>query len=52
VEDLEDIVRRYDIRKIIVSFKQNGEQKANEITSSCLGRGLEVEVRQMKVVIS
>jgi len=52
VEDLEDIIRKHEIRKIIVSFKQNGEEKAKEITSSCLGSGLDVDVRQMKVIIS
>jgi UDP-GlcNAc:undecaprenyl-phosphate GlcNAc-1-phosphate transferase len=52
IEEVERLIRRHDIRKIIVSFKQNGEERAKEIRSLCLGRGLEVDVRQMKVVIS
>jgi len=52
IEELERLIRKHDIRKIIVSFKQNGEERAKEIRSLCLGRGLEVDVRQMKVVIS
>jgi len=51
-EDLEDIVRRHDIKKIIVSFKQNGDERAKEIRSACLGKGLEVDVRRMKVIIN
>ena len=51
-KDLEDIVRKHGIKKIIVSFKQNGDERAEEISSACLGKGLEVEVRRMKVLIS
>jgi UDP-GlcNAc:undecaprenyl-phosphate GlcNAc-1-phosphate transferase len=52
MEELTDVIRKHDIKKIIVSFKQNSEERAKEIKSLCLGRGLEVDVRQMKVVIS
>jgi FlaA1/EpsC-like NDP-sugar epimerase len=51
-EDLEHIVRKHDIKKIIVSFKEKGEEKVKEIRSSCVKTGMEVDVRQMKVVIS
>ena len=52
IDELEDLIRKHDVKKIIVSFKQNGEERAKEIKTLCLGRGLEVDVRQMKVVIS
>jgi UDP-GlcNAc:undecaprenyl-phosphate GlcNAc-1-phosphate transferase len=52
MEDLEDIIRKHDIQKIIVSFKQNGEERARNIRASCLRKGIEVDVRQMRVVIS
>jgi UDP-GlcNAc:undecaprenyl-phosphate GlcNAc-1-phosphate transferase len=51
VEDLEDIIRRYDIRKIVVSFKEKSEEKTKEIKSSCLSKGIEVDVRLMKITI-
>jgi UDP-GlcNAc:undecaprenyl-phosphate GlcNAc-1-phosphate transferase len=52
VEDLEGLIRKHDIRKIIVSFKLNGEERAKEIRSLCLGRGIEVDVKQMKIIIN
>lgn len=51
-EDLEEIIRKHEIKKIIVSFKAQSEEKAKEIRSACLSRGIEVDVRQMKVIIS
>ena len=51
-DDLEKIILNYEIKKIIVSFKQKGEEKVKEIRTSCLKKGMEVDVRQMKVVIS
>jgi UDP-GlcNAc:undecaprenyl-phosphate/decaprenyl-phosphate GlcNAc-1-phosphate transferase len=51
-EDLEEIIRKHDIKKVLVSFKQNSEEKVKEIRASCLKKGMEVDVRRMKVVIS
>jgi UDP-GlcNAc:undecaprenyl-phosphate GlcNAc-1-phosphate transferase len=51
-EDLEEIIRKHDIKKVIVSFKERGEEKVREIRTSCLKKGMEVDVKQMKVVIS
>jgi UDP-GlcNAc:undecaprenyl-phosphate/decaprenyl-phosphate GlcNAc-1-phosphate transferase len=51
-EDLEEIIRKHDIKKVIVSFKEKGEEKVREIRASCLKKGMEVDVKQMKVVIS
>ena len=50
--NLEEIVRKHGIKKIVVSFKESGDERAKEIRSLCVGRGLEVDVGQMKVVIS
>jgi UDP-GlcNAc:undecaprenyl-phosphate/decaprenyl-phosphate GlcNAc-1-phosphate transferase len=51
-EDLEEVIRKHEIKKIIVSFKEHGDERAREIRASCLKRGMEVDVRQMKVMIS
>jgi UDP-GlcNAc:undecaprenyl-phosphate/decaprenyl-phosphate GlcNAc-1-phosphate transferase len=51
-EDIGEIIRKHDIKKIIVSFKQYGEKRAKEIRASCLKKGMEVDVKQLKVVIS
>jgi len=50
--DMEEIIRKHGINKIIVSFKQKGEERVKEIRASCLKKGMEVDVRQMKVMIS
>ena len=52
VGELEELVRKHDIKKIIVSFKENGEEKAKEIRSLCLGKGIEVDVRLMKITLA
>jgi UDP-GlcNAc:undecaprenyl-phosphate GlcNAc-1-phosphate transferase len=51
-EDVEKIIQKHDIKKIIVSFKENGEERARDIRALCLRNGMEVDVRQMRVVIS
>ncbi|MBW1999300.1 MAG: glycosyl transferase, partial [Deltaproteobacteria bacterium] len=51
-EDLGDIIKRHDIRRIIVSFKQNGIEKKRQIGALCQQMGAEVEVNQMKLIIS
>jgi UDP-GlcNAc:undecaprenyl-phosphate GlcNAc-1-phosphate transferase len=51
-EDVEEIIRKHDVKKIIVSFKENGEERARDIRALCLRKGMEVDVRQMRVVIS
>ncbi|MCX5879464.1 MAG: hypothetical protein NTY44_10185, partial [Deltaproteobacteria bacterium] len=50
--DLEDIIRRHDIRKVIISFRQKGEEKANEIRVLCRNLGAEIDVKQMRLTIS
>ncbi|MBW2066432.1 MAG: hypothetical protein JRJ03_16100 [Deltaproteobacteria bacterium] len=51
-EDLGDIIRKHDIRRIIVSFKQNGTEKKRQLGALCEEMGAEVEVKQMKLIIS
>jgi UDP-GlcNAc:undecaprenyl-phosphate/decaprenyl-phosphate GlcNAc-1-phosphate transferase len=49
---LEAIIRRHSIRKIIVSFKAKGEEKAKDIEALCANLGEKVEVKQMRILIS
>ncbi len=50
--ELEDIFRGYDIKKVIISFRQEGEEKANEIRLLCRNLGAEIDVKQMRLTIS
>ena len=50
--DLEGIIKRHNISKIIVSFKKQGVEKKKEIRRLCSGMSAEVEVVQMKLIIS
>jgi FlaA1/EpsC-like NDP-sugar epimerase len=52
VEDLGEIVNKYPIKEIIVSFKENSEEKKKDLTALCQKTGVEVEVKEMKLVIS
>lgn len=52
MEDLEEVIRKHDIKKIIVSFKKNGIEKKKEIQNMCYRLGLEAEVLRMKLTIS
>lgn len=51
-EELRNIIKEYNIQKIIVSFKLNGEERRNEVKNLCKSLGVEVEVTQMRLVIS
>lgn len=51
-EDLEQIIRKYRIKMIIVSFRERGTEKKREISNRCLKMGAEVDVRQMMIVIT
>jgi UDP-GlcNAc:undecaprenyl-phosphate GlcNAc-1-phosphate transferase len=50
--DLEDIIRRSDIKKVIISFRQKGEEKAEEIRTLCRSLGTEIDVKLMRLTIS
>jgi UDP-GlcNAc:undecaprenyl-phosphate GlcNAc-1-phosphate transferase len=49
---LEKIIKRHHIQQIIISFKLNGEEKRKEIIDLCKSLELDIEVTQMKLVIS
>ncbi len=50
--DLGKIIKKDNIQEIIVSFKHNGEEKKKEVRGLCRGMGAEVEVTQMRLVMS
>jgi UDP-GlcNAc:undecaprenyl-phosphate GlcNAc-1-phosphate transferase len=51
-KDLEGIIKKHNIVKIIVSFKEQGSDKKKKIKRLCAGMSKEVEVAQMKLIIS
>ena len=51
-EGLERIIKKHNIQEIIVSFKQNGEERRKEVKNLCRQLGVEVEVKQMRLVIN
>jgi UDP-GlcNAc:undecaprenyl-phosphate GlcNAc-1-phosphate transferase len=50
-EDLERIIKKNHIQEIIVSFKESGAERQKEINALCQKMGVEVEVRQMRLMI-
>ena len=50
-KDLEKIIKRHNISKVIISFKKQGAEKKKEIRRLCSGMSAEVEVVQMKLII-
>ena len=50
-EDLEKTIRKYAIKEVVVSFRENGMEKKKEIRRLCQAMGAEVDVRQMRMVI-
>jgi FlaA1/EpsC-like NDP-sugar epimerase len=51
-KDLEKIIKRYNISKVIISFKKQGTEKKKEIRRLCSSMSAEVEVVQMRLIIS
>ncbi|MGD9041001.1 MAG: hypothetical protein PVH82_15270, partial [Desulfobacteraceae bacterium] len=51
-EELDRIIKKHNIQEIIVSFKENGEERRKEVKNICRKLGVEVEVKQMRLVIS
>ena len=49
---LENIIKKYDIKEIIISFKKNSDEKKKEINSLLRKSGTEMDVLQMKLTIS
>ena len=50
-ETLEAVIQKEGVKKIIVSFKDQGSEKVKDIKSLCLRIGTEVDVRQIRVEI-
>jgi FlaA1/EpsC-like NDP-sugar epimerase len=51
-EDLAKIIEKHNIRKIIVSFRIKGAEKRREIKALCIKMGAEIDVGQMKLIIT
>ncbi len=51
-EGLENIIKKHNIQEIIVSFKQNGKEKKREVNNLCRSIEADVNVTQMRLVIS
>jgi UDP-GlcNAc:undecaprenyl-phosphate/decaprenyl-phosphate GlcNAc-1-phosphate transferase len=51
-DDLVDILREQDIKKIVISFRQKGEEKASDIRTLCRNLGAEIDVKLMRLTIS
>ncbi len=51
-EDLEKIVKKYLVKQIIVSFKEDSHKKKKVLTTLCRDMGMQVDVKEMKLVIS
>jgi UDP-GlcNAc:undecaprenyl-phosphate GlcNAc-1-phosphate transferase len=51
-EDLGAIIRKHDIKKIIVSFKAKGAEKTKDIRTLCTDLDAQVDVKQMRIIIS
>jgi len=50
-ERLDEIIAKYDIKEIIVSFKRNGPEKKKEVEGVCARMGLDVTVTRMRLII-
>jgi len=51
-KDLEEIIKKHEIKEIIVSFKEDGAEKKKEVRNLCLAMGVEVDIKQMRLVIN
>jgi FlaA1/EpsC-like NDP-sugar epimerase len=51
-EELKKIIDQYGVKEIIVSFKEKSDEKRREINSLCSKMGVELDVLQMKLIIS
>ncbi|MFO7840353.1 MAG: hypothetical protein R6X08_12750 [Desulfosalsimonadaceae bacterium] len=51
-ELIDKIIKKHDIKEVIVSFQAGGEEKKRELHQMCSRAGCDVAVRQMRLVIS
>jgi len=45
------LIHKYQIKEIVISFKQSGNEKKREIQELCFKNGAEIDVRQMNITI-
>ncbi len=50
-ERLPEILRKNNIREIIISFRENGAEKKKEIALLCMRAGLDISVSRMRLTI-
>lgn len=50
--DLPELLRKHGIDAVIVSFRRQGAEKKEAIKTLCRENGLDVEVRQMRLIIA
>ena len=48
---IEAIAKKYDIKEIIISFKENGEETKKDVKRMCMRMGGDVSVARMQVLI-
>jgi UDP-GlcNAc:undecaprenyl-phosphate GlcNAc-1-phosphate transferase len=51
-DELVEILRKHEIKKIIISFRQQGDEKADQIRTVCRNLGAEIDVKLMRLTIS
>ena len=51
MQDLEKVIRKYKIEKIIISYRKGGEQKKQEIELLCNSLNAKINVSRMEIVI-
>jgi FlaA1/EpsC-like NDP-sugar epimerase len=52
MNELKKVIGKYDIGKIVVSFREGGEKKMKEIKKLCSDMGAEVEVLKISLTLS
>jgi len=52
ISDLDEIIRKHHVEKVIVSFRNRGAERQREIRRRCAVLNLEVEVGRMKLIIT
>ena len=50
-KELEEIIRKHQVKEIIISFKEDGTEKRKEIKNLCLAMDIEADVKQMRLII-
>jgi FlaA1/EpsC-like NDP-sugar epimerase len=50
-KDLKKIIEKYRVKKVLISFRKNGEEKKKELTSQFSKMRKQIDVYQMKLII-